>query len=124
MPSPHRLVLLVEDDEDLRGMVREALLDLGCGVVEASNAEDALRRLAENDDIVLLFTDIRMPGRLDGIDLAREAKHRRPDLEILYTTAYADWLPLEENDAIGGRLLRKPYRLNELRDQVLDLVGS
>lgn len=124
MMSPQFLVLLVEDDDDLRDMVQTALAGAGCRVVAASNGEEALRLLSQDDEIALLFTDIRMPGRLDGVALAREAKQRRPDLKVLYTTAYAETLPSEALGPTGDSPLRKPYRLSELRRRVRGLLDS
>lgn len=82
------IVLVVEDEDQVREMSATALRELGYTVREAANARDALTEIAENPDIRLLFTDVVMPG-MDGGKLANTARQRRPDLKVLFTTGYA-----------------------------------
>ncbi len=81
-------VLVVEDDADVRGYTTEAIAELGFEVLAAGDAQAALGLLDANPSIVLLFTDIGLPG-LNGRQLAEEARRRRPGLKILLTTGYA-----------------------------------
>ncbi len=83
------LVLMVEDDDDVREFGAEVLRDLGYRVLEAPDGPTALRVLAAEPDIRLLFTDVGLPGGLDGRQLAEEALRRRPQLKVLFTTGYA-----------------------------------
>jgi DNA-binding NtrC family response regulator len=117
------LILLVEDDDDVRATVRAALDGFGCAVIEARDAEEALRLLVEERRISVLFTDIRMPGLLDGIGLAREARRRHPGLKVLYTTAHAAAVPDTAVEESEGGLLAKPYRLSELRQRIYNLIA-
>jgi CheY-like chemotaxis protein len=111
------VVLVVEDNDEVRSVAVEALEQLGYGVVEASDADQALQRLDSNPEVKLLFTDVRMPGRLTGTDLAREAVTRRPGLKVLYTSGYVgtDLDPHQD-------VLQKPYRAQDLAAKVREVL--
>ncbi|WP_225421164.1 CHASE domain-containing protein [Sphingomonas parva] len=114
----NELVLVVEDEEQVRDMATEALRDLGYSVVAAAGGEEALAMMAERGDITLLFTDIVMPG-MNGRRLAEEARARRPDLKILFTTGYTpDAADNGGNGAAAGATLQKPYGRAELARRV------
>ncbi len=81
-------ILVVEDDEALRLYTVEILSDLGYSVLAAANGASALEILGRNHDIDLLFTDIVMPGGMNGRKLADEALRQRPSLKLLFTTGY------------------------------------
>ena len=81
-------ILVVEDDEALRLYTVEILCDLGYSVVAAANAAAALELIGRSSDIDLLFTDIVMPGGMNGRQLADEAIRRYPKLKVLFTTGY------------------------------------
>jgi signal transduction histidine kinase len=83
------LILVVEDEDDVRSFVVETLRDLGYEVIGAAEGARALAVLDNRDDIDLLFTDVGLPGNFNGRQLAEEARRRRPNLKILYTTGYA-----------------------------------
>ena len=105
-------VLVVEDDEDVAALVVDMLTQLGHHPTRVTTASAALGALADGRPVDLLFTDVLMPGGMDGLALAREAARRRPGLRVLLTTGYtgggAAAAPL------GLPLLRKPYRIDEL----------
>jgi len=82
------LVLLVEDDADVRQVVRRQLLDLGYMVVEAADGREALDMLAQIDEIRFVISDVVMPGGLDGPALARNVRATRPDIGILLISGY------------------------------------
>jgi PAS domain S-box-containing protein len=108
-------VLLVEDNPSVAEVCGEMLEQLGYSVARASNGLEALDALDKNG-IDLVFSDIVMPGRLDGIELARQVRQRRPDIPILLTTGYS-----------GARksefpILRKPYQIHELSEALAALV--
>ncbi|HEX7858166.1 MAG TPA: CHASE3 domain-containing protein [Sphingobium sp.] len=84
---PEEIVLVVEDEAQVRRMSVDVLRDLGYTVVHASDAEQALVKLASYPSISLLFTDVIMPG-MTGRQLADKAKEGRPNLKVLYTTGY------------------------------------
>src|SRR5215471_16953211 len=81
-------ILIVEDDEDVSNFTRTALISLGYRVYEASDAVSGLKMLAEHPQILLLLSDVGLPG-MNGRKLAEEAQVRRPEIKVLYTTGYA-----------------------------------
>jgi two-component system, response regulator PdtaR len=95
-------------------------VDHGFEVIEAENAADALKVLESRDDVRLLFTDIKMPGALDGMDLARQTHARWPHVLLVITSGHRQLSRAEIPD--DGRFLAKPYRANELLGQVDDLM--
>ena len=117
------VVLLVEDHPQLRRRARRVLDELGYRVTEAENGDSALKILEARDDIELLFTDIVMPGALDGAALANEARKLRPGIRILFTTGYAEQAQIAEGLLEqGGELLRKPYTKAQLSAKIRALL--
>ncbi|MDQ7249127.1 response regulator [Dongia sedimenti] len=103
-------VLVVEDDEDVRGTVIDMLTDLGYRVLKAKDAQSALAIIESGIAVDLIFTDVVMPGPLRSPELARKARERLPNVAVLFTSGYT------ENAIVhGGRLddgielLSKPY---------------
>ena len=108
-------VLVVEDNEPLRLAAVRQLTELGYRVLEAGHAEAGLATLAGDDRIDLLFTDVVMPGSLDGIDLARKAMQLRPSLRVLLTSGFHGVRRAGKCLANSPfPLLNKPYRHDEL----------
>jgi len=108
-------VLLVEDDELVREHVRSLLASLGYQVVQARNGDEGMEMLRGHDDIDLLFTDVVMPGRLNGLELAEAAWRVKPGLAVLFTSGYAeDVLADRAGFTQSVELLLKPYRRQEL----------
>jgi PAS domain S-box-containing protein len=113
------LVLMVEDNKDLRVVTLKQLTDLGYRTLEAENARMALKILAEHPEIDLLFTDIVMPGGMTGTELAREAKRLYPKLKILLTSGYtARAMANGFHDIEGLDLLNKPFRKRDLAQRL------
>jgi PAS domain S-box-containing protein len=114
MPGGDETLLVVEDDTDLRETAVAALKTLGYRILEAPNADVALRILAGAEHIDLLFTDIMMPGT-PGPALAQRARQLRPDLAVLYTTGYAESSVLATGSGVlASEIIPKPYRNEEL----------
>jgi CheY-like chemotaxis protein len=119
------LVLVVEDDSEVRETVVELLSDLGYAVLKAKDAKDALAIIESGAPIDLLFTDVVMPGPVRSPELARQARERLPNAAILFTSGYTD-------NAIvhGGRLdpgielLSKPYRREALARKVRQVLRN
>jgi CheY-like chemotaxis protein len=109
------------DDDGIRVLLEELLLDRGYNVVTAPNGAEGLDRIQREPRLSLLITDIRMPG-IDGWELARRARKMRADLKVLYITGY----PGEQHpgDAPPGPLLRKPWRAGEFYNHIEQLIGS
>jgi CheY-like chemotaxis protein len=99
-------VLLVDDDSAVREVTAGILHDLGYGVIEAGSGGAALDVLDHQEDIDLLLVDFAMPG-MNGAEVAREARARRPDVPILFVTGYADTEALTAAGDDG--ILRKPF---------------
>jgi len=118
-------ILVVEDDNALRAHTTEALSDLGYQVFEAPQPAVALRILAEQRQIDLLFTDIVMPGGMNGRELADAALQRRPDLKVLFTTGYSRTAILDPYQADPNlQLLRKPFSVNTLAMRVRGILDG
>ena len=112
------IILVVEDDERVRGVSVAALRDLGYAVLHAPNGEIALPKLQNNPGIALLFTDVVMP-EMSGRVLADEARKRHPDLKVLYTTGYTQNAIVHNGVVdVDARLLLKPYLWNELARKI------
>jgi two-component system, response regulator PdtaR len=110
----------VEDEELLRLHAADLLEEHGFRVIEARNAAAALKVLETRDDVRLLFTDIQMPGTLDGMDLARQVHQRWPQVLLVITSGQKKAAEAEIPD--HGRFVAKPYRAAELLDQVDDMI--
>src|SRR4029079_10621287 len=84
-----RAILVVEDEEHIRHMVAKVLRERGYVVFEAATGDEALATLPSHPEIDMIFTDVRMPGRHDGISMVAEARRTRPDLKIVFATGYS-----------------------------------
>ena len=107
-------VLLVEDDPAVAGLVADMLDSLGYEVLQARSVQAALGALAGGQRVDLVFSDIMMPGGMDGLALAREVRRRREGLPVLLTSAFAETAAAQAR-AMGIAVLRKPYGIEELR---------
>jgi two-component system, response regulator PdtaR len=116
------VVLVVEDEILLRLEAKEVIEDGGFDVVEAKNADDAISILEQRNDVVLIFTDIHMPGSMDGLKLAHFVKDRWPPIKIIATSGRArvtlDDLPE------GSHFVPKPYRPTDIAKAIHQLVQS
>ncbi|HET6158091.1 MAG TPA: PAS domain-containing protein [Dongiaceae bacterium] len=118
-PAGSELILMVEDNKDLRTVTVKQLADLGYRTLEAENAKVALQMLAAHPEIDLLFTDIIMPGGMTGTELAREARRLYPKLKILLTSGYtARAMANGFHDIEGLELLNKPFRKRDLAQKL------
>jgi CheY-like chemotaxis protein len=120
--SKRPVVLLVEDEQLLRMDAVEMIRSAGFDVVEAENADDAIEILEVRRDISVVFTDIQMPGSMDGLKLARAVRGRWPPIKIVATSGLVD---VGEKDLPeGGRFLAKPYHPEQLADVLRELIGG
>jgi CheY-like chemotaxis protein len=111
-------VLLVEDELLVRELASEDLAEAGFEVTCASSGDEALAHLNEGRCFELLFTDIRMPGEVDGWQLAEEAKALCPEIKVIYATGLGE---AADRLAEHERYVRKPYNLADLRKVLGDL---
>ena len=121
--SPDRpTVVLVVDDEPLVRMLGvEVLEDAGFAVVEAGDAAEALDKLRSHPDVRVLFTDVNMPGELNGLELARLVHERRPDIRLLVASGQVRPTPAEVPD--GGQFLPKPWNGEEVVDRIKAMLA-
>jgi signal transduction histidine kinase len=115
----HPLVLLVEDDPDVRRVIRLQLVDLGYPVIEAEHAADALELLRSVPTVGVLISDMVMPGGMDGRTLCREASLIAPEVKSLLISGYAS----SPESAIGPPLLKKPFTTVELQRALDELMS-
>ena len=114
-------VLVVEDEFFIAEWVAESLSDLGFAVEIVSNARDALRRLALAS-VDVLFTDINLPGGMDGAALARQARQLLPRLPVIYASARVATLEPEAR-VRGSVFVRKPYEPEMVGRLICEVVG-
>jgi PAS domain S-box-containing protein len=116
-------ILVVEDEGAVRRMAVRMLASLGYQTVEAETAATALAVLEAAPQVAALFTDVVLPGPLSGVDLARHAVQRRPDLKVLFTSGYAEAHESRFGDRpAGSDLLDKPYRKAQLAEKLHALL--
>ena len=121
--TSNELILVVEDNEDVRNVVMTQLADLGYRILEAEDAAAALAMLDKHPEIDLMFSDMVMRGGMNGYELAREARQRRPDLKILLTSGY-EMNAMAQGAAAGFELLKKPYRLQDLAHKLRQVLTA
>ena len=118
--NPVVRVLVVEDDPLIREFVVEALREAGYHVVHASTGEEAMdwckRRFAD-----VLVTDIQLPGKIDGWQIAEHCREHDPELPVIYATGFS---PIEARPVRGSLSLRKPYHPDEVVKAVKELGGE
>ena len=108
------VVLVVEDEPGVLATTVESLHDLGYGTITACTAQAALDRLREAARVDVLFSDITMPGGMDGVALSAEARRLRPSLKVLLTSGYA----AGQTRSVDVRLLTKPYDRTQLAKEL------
>ena len=113
-------ILVAEDSELLRLLASDLLEDHGNTVVEAENAEEAIKVMEKRKDVRLLFTDIQMPPGCDGLVLAREVHNRWPNVLLVITSGQVQ--PARADIADDGRFIRKPYQAKDLLGQIDNLI--
>jgi PAS domain S-box-containing protein len=119
-----QLVLVVEDDALVRRVTVSRLKSLGYGVIEASSGPSAAEMLHARADIRLLFTDMVMPGGMNGAELANLARASRPGLKILFTSGYAEADMMQEAKPSSETWLKKPYTAAELADRLHTILAD
>jgi CheY-like chemotaxis protein len=118
--STRPVVLIVEDEILLLMDAMDFLEAAGFEVVDAKNADDAIAILEQRNDIKLIFTDIDMPGSMDGLKLAHFVKNRWPPIKIIATSGHAK---IEANDLPeGSRFIPKPYQAPQVAETIHQLI--
>lgn len=121
LAEPRRpVVLVVEDDYLLRMDAADMIKAADFEVIEAANADEAIAILESRNDIAVVFTDVQMPGSMDGLRLARAVRGRWPPIKIITTSGQRiiEELDLPE----GGRFLPKPYNPTQVSGVLRELT--
>ena len=116
------VVLIVEDEPVLRMLAVEVVEEAGFIAIEARDADEAVILLESRTDIALLFTDINMPGGMDGLKLAHAVRDRWPPIKILVVSGKQRLQPSELPS--NSCFLGKPYQVTALVEELRSLVGS
>jgi PAS domain S-box-containing protein len=118
-------VLVVEDDPDVRDYTQEMVGELGYRVLTAEDGPTALRMLDANREVQLLFTDVGLPGGMNGRRLADEALRRRPGLKVLFTTGYARNAIVHQGRLDPGvEVIFKPFTYSDLAFKIRRILDS
>lgn len=115
------VVLVVEDEALIRMNSAEVIRDLGFEVIEAVDAAHAVELLESVSGITVVFTDIQMPGSMDGLLLAAVVRNRWPPIALLVTSGKLR--PASSDMPAGARFISKPYLPSELKEQLHSLTG-
>ena len=118
-------VLVVEDEEDVRAYTSGIVRELGYSVLEAGNGATALQILEQHPEVVLLFTDVGLPGGMNGRQLADAARKVRPEIKVLFTTGYARNAIVHDGRLDPGvSLLTKPFTYAALAAKLSDVLQT
>jgi CheY-like chemotaxis protein len=118
-PRSGSLILVVEDDALLRMHAAEMIEEAGFQVLEAGGADEAIRLLESRTDIRIIFTDIDMPGSMNGLKLAHAVAKRWPPIRIVATSGH---FQVRDGDLpTGGRFIAKPYRAIQIITALCEL---
>ncbi len=112
-------ILIVEDEAFIRELAHEELTDAGHDCVQARDSDEAAHILGSDPSFDVLFTDIRMPGELDGWQLAELARRRVPQIKTIFATGASETRAPSDHDQ---RRLLKPYRVEDIL-RLLDELG-
>jgi len=123
--SIEQIILVVEDDDDVRAQAVAMLRELGYGVLEAVDGASALAILDSQPVVHLLFTDVGLPNGMNGRQLADEAVRRRPNLRVLFTTGYArNAIVHQARFDAGVELITKPFTFAALAENVHRIISK
>jgi CheY-like chemotaxis protein len=116
------VVLVVEDEPLLRILAVEVVEEAGFTAIEASDADEAVALLESRTDIALVFTDINMPGSMDGLKLAHAVRNRWPPIKILVVSGKQ---PFQSSDLPSNScFVSKPYQASALVEELRSIIGS
>ena len=117
------MILLVDDDQQVRETIGRGLVALGYQVREAESGRAALAALAEEENVHLVILDYMMPG-MDGAETAREIAKTDPDLPIIFSTGHAALRALRHAAGDGAPVLEKPFSLAELDELIKETLAE
>ncbi|TFW10665.1 PAS domain-containing protein [Massilia arenosa] len=117
------VILLVEDNEDVRQLAHDFLAASQYEVVPAASAEEALQKLAGRERVDLVFSDVIMPGGMNGVQLADRLRQSHPDLPVLLTTGYMEELAGKAPAGEPLDILPKPYKHHDLLERIAAAIA-
>jgi len=120
VPGLRPVVLVVEDEGLIRMNAIAMVEDAGFQAIAATDADEAIRILESRSDIRAVFTDVHMPGSMDGIRLASVVRSRWPPVALILTSGHTD--VVESDLPTGGRFLRKPYAPVQIETTLRELI--
>jgi PAS domain S-box-containing protein len=117
-------ILVVEDQEAVRAVACGFLEDFGYEIIEAGDGFEALSKLQEHDDVDLMFSDVVMPGGMNGFDLAQAALSMKPGLKVVHTSGYPKGAMVHQDEPRfkEGFIIMKPYRREDLQKIIKDAL--
>jgi len=125
LPTGHEKILVVEDEEDVRQLACRVLAGLGYTIFQATDGASALSMLDAHPDTALLFTDVVLPGGMNGPEIARAAMARHPGLRVLYTSGYTgNAVQQLEAAHMPVKLISKPYSIEDLAQTVRKVMDA
>src|SRR5690349_4339113 len=125
IPGQRPVVLVVEDESLIRTAAMDMVEEAGFEAIAASDADEAIRILESRNDIHAVFTDVQMPGSMDGLRLARVVRNRWPPVALIVTSGHTN--VADAHLPTGGRFLRKPYEsahVGAMLHQLIDLGNT
>jgi CheY-like chemotaxis protein len=117
-------VLVVEDEIMVRMPIAEHLRDCGYNVLEAGDAGEAIAAVDSEGPVSLVFSDIRMPGKMDGVGLAEWFRSHYPEVPVLLTSGYNGGRNISVSSLPGVRFIEKPYSQLQVEQRIAALLGS
>lgn len=121
-PPAKPVILIVEDEALIRMNTSDVVHDLGFNTIEATDADQAIALLEDAPEISIVFTDIQMPGSLDGLRLAAVVRERWPPIKLLITSGQVTPSPVEL--PLGAKFISKPYHTRQLEVALRELIAT
>jgi CheY-like chemotaxis protein len=118
------VVLVVEDEGLLRLSISDHLKDCGYSVLEACDAHEAIEILEAGVEVDLVFTDVKMPGTIDGFGLAKWIRENRPQLAVFVASGYPGKVDLARDLCAGEQFFSKPYDVDKIAGKMKDHLVS
>lgn len=115
-------ILLVDDDKAVREVASELLEDAGYTILQAENAHAAMRLIESHSEIDLVFSDVRMPGQVDGVGLARWIRRVHPELLVVLVSGYVEPESLLRKTEVDA-ILQKPYTNTDVLGRLETLLS-